>query len=80
LIEIDDIEQWRTDMIGLEKIGQYGKRADLNAQNFTLRLISSPVVSFDAVSGKMEGEIAATFGCAIAFWGSRISIRQTGAI
>jgi hypothetical protein len=61
LIEIDDVKQWRTDVFGLEKVGQYGKLADLNAQNFTLRLIGSPVVGFGAVSGKMEGEIAALF-------------------
>lgn len=61
LIEIDDINQWRTDVFGLDKVGSYGKLADLNAQNFTLKLIGSPVIGFGAVSGKMEGEIAALF-------------------
>ncbi|WP_127125115.1 hypothetical protein [Pseudoflavitalea rhizosphaerae] len=61
LIEIDDIKMWRTDVFGLEKIGQYGKLADLNSQNFTLKLIGSRVVGFGAISGKMEGEIAALF-------------------
>jgi hypothetical protein len=71
LIEINDINQWKTDVVG---IGQIGELADLNVANMTLGLISSvkkledgkieiapQVKAFGAVSGEMTGEIVALF-------------------
>lgn len=61
LIEIDDIRMWRTDVFGLAQEGSYGKLADLNIHNFTLKLIGSKVAGFGSVSGMIKGEIAALF-------------------
>lgn len=61
LIEIDDVRMWRTDVFRLNEEGEYGKLADLNIHNFTLKLIGSRVIGFGSVSGKLEGEIAALF-------------------
>ncbi len=75
LIEIKDINQWKTDVVG---IGEIGELADLNTANMTLSLISSikkvpgpgnkelrelfPTIrAFGAVSGEMKGEIVGLF-------------------
>lgn len=58
LIEIDDINQWKTDIFGL---GRVGKVIDLSTNNMTLKLIGQEVFAHGAVSGLMQGEIAALF-------------------
>jgi hypothetical protein len=68
LIEIEDINVWKTEIIG---IGEIEKLADLNTGNISLALISvvkpllgenfPKVCAFGAVSGKMEGEIVGLF-------------------
>lgn len=68
LIEIEDINLWKTEIFG---IGEIQKLADLNTSNITLSLISvkkpamnesfPKVCAFGAVSGKMDGEIVGLF-------------------
>lgn len=58
LIEIDNINDWKTDIYGL---GQLGKVVDLNTRNITLKLIGVSVAAHGAVTGNMEGEISALF-------------------
>ena len=58
LIEIDDINSWKTDIYGL---GPLGKVVDINVKNISLKLIGVNVEAHGAVSGKLEGEIAALF-------------------
>jgi hypothetical protein len=71
LIEIDDLNQWKTQVYG---IGKMDELADLNTTNFTLDLIStkikeknvvedttSTVVACGAISGIMKGEVVALF-------------------
>ncbi|TRW21090.1 hypothetical protein FMM05_20595 [Flavobacterium zepuense] len=58
LIEINDINKWKTDIFGL---GRLGKVVDLHSKNISLKLIGLDVSAFGAVSGKLEGEIAALF-------------------
>lgn len=73
LIEIDNINLWKTDVVG---IGQMDELASLNTSNLTLSLISSVKYEFDgvgsktispkvraygAVSGLLEAEIIGLF-------------------
>ncbi len=71
LIEIDDVNQWKTEILG---IGQVDEMADLDTSNLSLNLIStniyengklsfttSKVSACGAVSGILTGEIAALF-------------------
>jgi hypothetical protein len=58
LIEINDINKWKTDIFGL---GRLGKVVDLHSKNINLKLIGLEVSAFGAVSGKLDGEIAALF-------------------
>jgi hypothetical protein len=71
LMEIDDIERWKTDIFVL---GAFGELYDLNTLNLGLDMIAEhkvkdkhyttengKVVAYGAVSGKMEGEIVALF-------------------
>jgi hypothetical protein len=59
LIDINDINQWKTEVYG---IGQLEKMVDLDTNNITLKLINQKVVGFGGVSGKVfEGEIQALF-------------------
>jgi hypothetical protein len=58
LIEISDITKWKTDIFGL---GRLGKVVDLHSKNINLKLIGLGVSAFGAVSGKLDGEIAALF-------------------
>jgi hypothetical protein len=71
LVEIDNADIWKTDVFVL---GSFGELYDLNTINFDLGLIAQhtfvggqrttvngKVVGYGAMSGKMEGEIAALF-------------------
>lgn len=71
LVEIDDLKRWKTDVVG---IGRIGELYDLNTQNIDLSLIaehkitngaseslSGRVVGCGAVSGQMKGELLAFF-------------------
>ena len=58
LIEIDDINAWKTDIYGL---GRLGKVVDIHTNNISLKLIGVDVAAHGAVSGNLEGEIAALF-------------------
>ena len=71
LVEIDDLHRWKTDVVGLEGIGEL---YDLNTQNIDLSLIAEhtlkcgkrsssngQVIGSGAVSGRMEGELFALF-------------------
>jgi hypothetical protein len=58
LVDIDDVNQWTTQIYG---IGEIGKLADLSSHNLSLRLVGCPVRAFGAASKAMHGEIAALF-------------------
>lgn len=58
LVDIDDANQWTTQIYG---IGEIGKLADLSSLNLSLRLVGCPVRAFGAASKAMRGEIAALF-------------------
>ena len=58
LIEIDDLNQWKTDIFG---IGTLGPLADFNVHNLSLSVVGVEVSAFGAVSGKLQGEIRALF-------------------
>lgn len=58
LIEVDDINIWKTDIYGL---GPLGEVLDINARNISLQLIGTEVAAHGAVSGNLSGEIAALF-------------------
>jgi hypothetical protein len=68
LIEIDDLNFWKTEILG---IGEIENLADLNTGNITLSLISvkkpetgetlPKVSAFGAISGRMDGEIVGLF-------------------
>ena len=59
LIEIDDINDWTSQIFGLN--GQVGPIADLNEITLSLQLIDHPVVAFGAYSGLLNGRIKALF-------------------
>ncbi len=68
LVEIEDINLWKTDVLS---IGQIGPMANLNTSNITLALISAVkpgtketlprLKAFGAVSGEIHGEVAGLF-------------------
>ena len=71
LVEIDDLNRWKTDVV---QLGEFGELYDLNTQNIDLNLIAEhaildredtslngKVVGYGAVTGRMEGEIRALF-------------------
>jgi hypothetical protein len=58
LIEIDNIKDWKTEILGF---GEIGRLFDLSTQNLSLDLIGKKVVGNGAVSGRMEGEIFGVF-------------------
>jgi hypothetical protein len=58
LIELDDINQWTTQVYG---VGEIGPLADLDVSNISLKLIGCPVRAHGAASGDMRGEICALF-------------------
>jgi len=58
LIEIDNLNQWKTDVF---HIGTVGRMADLSQGTITLNLIGQPVTAFGSVSGEITGFIQALF-------------------
>jgi hypothetical protein len=58
LIELDDVNQWTTQVYG---VGEIGRLADLDSSNISLKLIGCPVRAHGAASGDMQGEICALF-------------------
>jgi hypothetical protein len=58
LIELSDLNQWTSQILGLDPIGAL---ADLNELNITTRLIDAPVIAVGAASGRLEGRIKALF-------------------
>jgi hypothetical protein len=58
LIELNDINEWTSQLIGH---GPVGGLADLNSLNITVRLIDAPVVAVGGTSGRLEGRIKALF-------------------
>ena len=58
LIDIDNLNQWRTDVFG---IGALGQMADLNANSLTLGVIGAEVTGFGAVSGRIDGIVSGLF-------------------
>ena len=58
LIEIDDLNDWTSQVYGL---GEIGELADLSEQNISLQLIGANVVAYGAASGELEGNIKALF-------------------
>jgi hypothetical protein len=58
LIEVDDVNQWTSQVYG---IGQIGELADLSEFNLSLRLIGAKVIAHGAASGRLEGQIQAMF-------------------
>jgi hypothetical protein len=58
LIEVDDVNQWTTQVYG---VGEIGPLADLDVSNISLKLIGCPVRAHGAASGDMRGEICALF-------------------
>ena len=58
LVEIDDITQWKTEVIS---VGEVESVLDLYDNNLSLKLVGLPVVGFGAVSGQMVGEIHGLF-------------------
>ncbi len=58
LIEVDDVNQWTTQVYG---VGEIGQLADLDVSNISLKLIGCPVRAHGAASGDMRGELCALF-------------------
>src|SRR5262249_20298383 len=58
LIDVDDVNQWTTQVYG---VGEIGALVDLDMSNISLRLIGCPVRAHGAASGEMRGEICALF-------------------
>jgi hypothetical protein len=58
LIEIDDLNQWTTQVYG---VGEIGPLADLDVSNISLSLIDCPVRGYGAASGDMRGQVKALF-------------------
>jgi len=59
LIEIHDINNWTSQIYGLD--APVGPIADLNEMNLGLQLIDHPVVAFGSHSGALRGSIKALF-------------------
>jgi hypothetical protein len=58
LVDIDDINCWRTDVF---QVGQLGPIADLNVSNMALSIIGTKVRGFGAGSGQIYGQVSALF-------------------
>lgn len=58
LIELDNINDWTSQVYGL---GPIGPLADLNDHNLSLRLIGQDVIAHGAYSGELSGRIQALF-------------------
>ena len=58
LIEVDNLHDWTSSVLG---IGPIGAVADLNQQNIGVQLIDAPVAAFGASSGLLAGKIKALF-------------------
>ncbi len=58
LVDIDDINRWRTEIF---RLGPIGPIVDLNVNNLTLSVIGRPVKGFGAGSGPIAGQISALF-------------------
>ena len=68
LVEIDDLNIWKTDVLG---IGELGELADLNTSNITLALVTAlnperndvfpKMKAFGAVSGRLDAEVVGLF-------------------
>jgi hypothetical protein len=58
LVDIDDINYWKTDIY---QLGPVGPLADLNATSLGLSLIGTKVRGFGAGSGPIEGQVSALF-------------------
>jgi hypothetical protein len=58
LVDIDDVNAWRTDVF---QLGQLGPLADLSVNNLTLSVLGEPVHGFGAGSGPIEGRVTALF-------------------
>lgn len=58
LIELDDVNDWTSQIF---RLGPIGAITDLNDHNITLRLIDAPVVASGAASGRLDGQIKALF-------------------
>ncbi len=59
LVEIDDINDWTSQIYGLD--APVGPIADLNEMNLGLQLIDHPVVAYGSHSGALRGRIKALF-------------------
>ena len=58
LVDIDDVNCWRTDVF---QIGPLGPLADLNVNNLTLAVIGNRIKGFGAGSGAILGQISGLF-------------------
>lgn len=58
LVDIDNLNLWRTDVFG---VGALGPIADYNVTNLSLSLIGEKVTGFGAASGRIDGRISAFF-------------------
>ena len=58
LVDIDDVNQWRTDVFTL---GALGPLIDFNINSLTLSVIGTKVKGYGAGSGPIEGQVSALF-------------------
>jgi hypothetical protein len=58
LVDIDDINDWRTDVF---QVGRLGPIADLNVNSLALSVIGTRVRGFGAGSGHIDGQVSALF-------------------
>ncbi len=58
LVDVDNINQWRTDVF---QIGPLGPIADLNVNSLGLSIIGAKVRGFGAGSGAINGQVSALF-------------------
>jgi hypothetical protein len=58
LVDIDDVNCWKTDIF---QVGEVGPIADLNANNLALSVIGTKVRGFGAGSGPINGRVSALF-------------------
>jgi hypothetical protein len=56
LIEIDDVNRWTTQVLGL---GTLGEIVDVGTESLSLDLIGQPLRAFGAASGELSGQILA---------------------
>jgi hypothetical protein len=58
LVDIDDINNWRTDVF---QVGPLGPIADFNVNSLALSVIGTRVCGFGAGSGRIDGQVSALF-------------------